>query len=318
MAITSVVADLTRPAESTLLDTGARHRTVGLAFALLGTILVGLSVALSILTAVLVARGAEDAARALAAISFGLAVAGLGTGKTGIAIVLWGIVRRIWLRVAAVKSALPALIPATLSPRAITAGTVRTRYGDAVVTVRAPAPLLIHRMARVMSAPLLAMGIMAVYAGLALSYLESQAGPSQARVLDAWVKGLQFLGEGFLLSAVSFFLGTILGAIRAGGGEIQEHLHVGVRTLRMPLRAKIFVALMAAGLMIEVAQFALYVYVSTLSDPAAIGTYTTWLGPFREFGLGVLLAGIVLALATIAKALDFQFARLVELIQKGE
>jgi hypothetical protein len=321
MALTSIVAGFTRPAQTTSSRTGAAHHAAGITFGALGTALVGTSLALSILTSVVVAQGgSEETARALAALSFGLAIAGLGTGKTGIAFLLWGIARRIWLRVAAVKATLATLAHRSSEPAKITSGIVRTRHGTAVTASRAPAPLLIHRMARVMWAPMLLMGVMAVYLGLGLAYLQSQAATDIAlyRSLDAWVKGTQFLGEGFLLSAVSFFLGTILGAIRAGGGEVQESLRVAVRTLRMPLTAKAFIALMMAGLMVEIAQFFGYAYVSTLNDPAASGAFTIWLGPFREFGLGLLLSGIVLALASIAKALDFQFGRVVELIQKGQ
>jgi hypothetical protein len=144
------------------------------------------------------------------------------------------------------------------------------------------------------------------------------ADPALARSLNAWVKGTQFLGEGFLLSGISFLLGTIMGAIRSGGGEVQQSLGVAVKTLRMPTTAKAFLALMMLGLMIELGQFAGYAYVSTLSDAATINTLTTWLGPVREVGLGILLSGIVLALATIAKALGFQFARVSELITTGK
>ncbi len=321
MALTTIVANFTRPAETTSPHTGSTHRASGITLASLGTVLVATSLGLSVLTAVLVAGGgAEETERALAALSFGLAVAGLGTAKTGIAFLLWGIVRRIWLRVASLKAALAVLVHASGEPPKITSAVISTRYGTATVGSRAPAPLLIHRMARVMWAPMLLMGVMAVYLGLALAYAQSQVATDVAlyRSLDAWVKGTQFLGEGFLLSAVSFFLGTILGAIRSGGGEVQEGLRVAVRTLRMPLTAKVFVALMMAGLMVELAQFFAYAYVSTLSDATISAVFTAWLGPFREFGLGLLLSGIVLALASIANALDFQFARIVELIQKGQ
>lgn len=320
MAITTLVSGLTRPAHSSTSTTGVTHRTAGILFGVLGIGLVAASLVLSVATGALVLQGgAEESVRSLAALSFGLAVAGLGTGKTGIALLLWGIVRRIWLRVAAVRDALPSLVTATPKRSAISHGVIGTRHGSATVTLAAPEPLLIHRMARVMWAPMLAMGVIAVYLGLALAYLESQSARDTTlfRSLDAWVKGLQFLGEGFLLSAVSFFLGSILGAIRSGGGEVQEHLGVQVHTLRMPLTGKIFIGLMMAGLVIEVAQFVLYAYVSTINDPAIVSTLVTWLGPFREFGLGVLLSGIVLALATIAKALDFQFTRVVDLIQNG-
>ena len=40
---------------------------------------------------------------------FALGVAGLGTIKLAVAVVLWGIVRRLWVRVDGLKEALPAL-----------------------------------------------------------------------------------------------------------------------------------------------------------------------------------------------------------------
>jgi len=85
----------------------------------------------------------------------------------------------------------------------------------------------------------------------------------------------------------------------------------------MPVTAKLFLALMMAGLTVEIAQFFFYAYVASLNDDATVAAYSTWLAPFREFGLGLLLYGVVLALATIARALDFQFSRVRELIIAG-
>ena len=83
----------------------------------------------------------------------------------------------------------------------------------------------------------------------------------------------------------------------------------------MPAQAKVFVALMMTGLMLAIAQFVLYITFASggTLDAAALG----WLGPLRELSLGLLLSGIVLALATIAKALGFQFARINELVTTG-
>jgi len=136
--------------------------------------------------------------------------------------------------------------------------------------------------------------------------------------MRAWVQGLQFLGEGLILSGISFLLGTILGAIRSGGGEVQESLGLAVHTLRMPITAKLFIVLMMAGLMVEIAQFIGYVIVAGLDDSGRIAVASAWLGPLREAGLGLLLSGIVLALATIARALDFQSARIVQIITRGQ
>ncbi len=321
MTVIARIGELTRPAETTGTEAGFAHRTIGLVAGAAGWIIVMVAFGISLITASAVASGAPtDRVAALAALSFGLAIAGLGTGKTGIALVLWGIVQRIWVRVGSLKEALPDLVPAARSDRPAALGRLGTPYGLAVVSVAPPAPLLIHRMARTMWLPMLLMGAMALYAGLVLAYVGSSAqssDPALARSLRAWTQGTQFLGEGFLLSAISFFLGTILGAIRAGGGEVQHSLGTPVKTLAMPATAKAFVALMMLGLMIEIAQFVAYAYVAALTDAKAIAAYSAFLGPFREFGLGTLLSGIVLALATIATALEFQFARVVELVRTG-
>lgn len=86
----------------------------------------------------------------------------------------------------------------------------------------------------------------------------------------------------------------------------------------MPALAKGFVALMIMGLMLGMVQFALYVYVATLSNEATIAAFFAWLGPLREVSLGLILSSIVLALATIGtKVLPFQFWRIQELIRNG-
>jgi len=278
------------------------------------------ALAVSITTALeVVAGGSALRIAELDVLSFGVAIAALGTGKIGIALVLRGIVRRIGDRVDSLKAALPALVGtrrASVTPAAV--GVAQTAHGRVSLSPRAPQPLFVHQMARLAWLPMLLMGLMALYGGLVVGLIASgSSDASQLQSLKAWVQGLQFLGEGFLLSAISFILGTVLRAIRGGGGEVQESLGTSVKTLLMPLSAKIFLALMMLGLMIEIVQFGFYVYVASLNDTASIATFGSWLGPFREFGLGVLLAGIVLALATIAKALDFQFSRVKELIING-
>jgi len=86
----------------------------------------------------------------------------------------------------------------------------------------------------------------------------------------------------------------------------------------MPATAKAFVALMATGLMIAIAQFGLYLYTLTFDTAADVAVWWAWLGPFRELGLALLLAGIVLALATIANVLGFQFSRIRSIVTTGE
>jgi hypothetical protein len=251
--------------------------------------------------------------------TFGLATATFGTAKLGIASVLLAIVRRIGTRAEAVAFALPQLKPAATGTTAY--GEERTPQGRALVTERAPQPLLIHRLAAVMWLPALAMGAMALYGGFALSLVAAgnvATDPQLAGSQRAWVQGLQFLGEGLLLSGISFLLARVLGTIRARGGDVQQSLGLAVHTLRMPATAKVFVVLMMTGLMISVAQLLGYASVAGMTDPTAIAAASAFLGPLRELGLGLLLAGIVLALATIAKALDFQSSRIASILTRGQ
>lgn len=90
-----------------------------------------------------------------------------------------------------------------------------------------------------------------------------------------------------------------------------------MKTLRMPASGKAFVGLMMLGLMVEVAQFVGYLVLTGVDNPQSAASIAAWLGPFREAGLGLILSGIVLALATIAKALGFQFSRIREIVAKG-
>ncbi len=85
----------------------------------------------------------------------------------------------------------------------------------------------------------------------------------------------------------------------------------------MPATAKAFVVLMAAGVMVSMAQFALYIVAAGVGDTTSFAAWSAWLGAFREFGLGLLLAGIVLALVTIGNVLGFQFDRIGELVRTG-
>jgi hypothetical protein len=175
-------------------------------------------------------------------------------------------------------------------------------------------------MARFMWLPSLAMGAMLVPAGFITSLFqagEARSDPSTAADLGAWTQGLQFLGEAFLLSGIAFILGTILGSLRAGGGEVQHSLGVRVKTLKVPIAVWVFLALMMMGLMVGIAQFIGYIVLTTVDNPQSFAAISAWLGPFRELALGLILSGIVLALATIGKVLGFQFSRIREIIATG-
>ena len=316
----SADALLLRPAPGADYRAKSRLRTAGLTVALFGVAGAMVALVANIVAGVWSGQ-AGRAARVpeIDAWSFGLNTAAFGVVKVSIAIVLLGILRRLWLRVESVKAALPVLKAAPEGPGAVQTGTINTAYGRATVSSHAPKSLLIHRMARAMWAPSLAMGFMAVAAGLVLAVVQATKvvpDPELASDLSAWVRGIGFLGEGFLLSGISFLLGSILYSLRKGGGEAQESAGVAVHTLRMPTTAKLFVGLMMVGLMVEIFQFVVYL-VTTTFDQSTVASYYAWLGPVREAGLGIILSGIVLALVTIGNVLGFQFSRIKDIIATG-
>ncbi|MEN8233656.1 MAG: hypothetical protein ABFR89_01875 [Actinomycetota bacterium] len=294
------------------------HRKSGLGVGLVALMIAMVVAGLGIYAASLVgSAGDEETLGQVLAVAFGLNTTALVLLKTGIAVVLIGILVRIWIRVESVKASLPAL-RADVEVGTIRTGDVDTDFGPATVSAKAPTRLPIHRMANTMWGPMLVMGVMAVFTGLVVSWVwAGNIGTSTGLGAAAWTQGLQFLGEGFVLASISFLLASILSGLREGGGEVQEALGLPVKTLKMPPTAKTFVALMMMGLMIEIAQFGLYIYITTFDDLARYTLWSSWLGPFRELGLGLLLAGIVLALATIAKALGFQFSRIRDIVATG-
>jgi hypothetical protein len=293
------------------------HSKVAIGVAAIGLLLGMVVVGISLAAANDVGSGGDEAAQLLA-LGFGLQTLALVTIKIAIAIALVGILVRLWLRIDSVKVSLAALRPAEHG-RGPGIGSIDTPYGAASVTKTAPAPLPIHRMARTMWFPMIVMGPMFVAAGVVTSVVWSNSiGTRTGLGAAAWTQGLQFVGEGLVLAGISFLLGSILGSLREGGGDVQQALGLNVTTLKMPATAKAFVALMATGLMIAMIQFGLYLYTLTFETAQEVAVWWAWLGPFRELGLALLLAGIVLALVTVANVLGFQFSRIRSIVATGE
>lgn len=304
-------------------------RSIGFAVGVVGIMVAMVAFISSLILANFVAGdGAESGIKTQDAWTFGVASAAVVTLKVAIALILLGILRRIWIRVQSLKEALPRLVPQNVDKSAqVREESFSSPYGAGRVTAGIPETLLIHRMAYALWAPMLLMGIMGVMIAVVLSFFWSAAA-SDGRVADTLTllgltKGTMFLGEGLVLSGIAFLLGSILGSLRQGGGEVQESVGAGVKTLAMPLTAKLFVVLMMMGLMIEMVQFGFYIFVATLDGAtpegaASIAAYFAWLGPLREVGLGMILSGIVLALGTIGNILGFQFSRIQELIKSGQ
>jgi hypothetical protein len=299
---------------------GLRLKAAGIVLGLVGLSVAVVTLANAIAAGTLADRsGEETTVAALSAWSFGLTTTAFAFAKVGIAVVLAGIVIRIWGRIDAVKSALPAL-KAEGDAGPIAPGSIETPYGPASVSADPAKPLFVHRMAKTLWAPMLVMGGMAVVAGLAVSIAQANTVASDAalaRTQSAWVQGLQFLGEAMLLGGISFLLGTVLYALRTGGGEVQASVGVPVKSLRMPTTGKLFVALMMLGMMVAIGQFVGYVVVATIDRAETVAIGFAWLGPVREFSLGLLLTGIVLALATIARVIGFQLWRLRDIVATG-
>ena len=286
-----------------------RIRNAGIAVGVTGVALVVVTLVFN----VLVAGGDADTDNLFW--TAGLTVAGFGTVKAGIALVLMGIVVRLWMRVDAVKAALPKLKAHAQPQTDVRYGQIDTPFGRGTLTEKAPGLLPPQAMARIMWKPMILMGPMLVLAGLVFSFVNAGADdPDTRQALSAWQDGTQFLGEAMLLAAISFLLGTILAGLREGGGEVQESMGLAVKTLRMPASAKLFLVFMFGGLMTGIAQFVLYGVAAYADDPA---TWFAWLGPLRELSLGLLLSGIVLALFTIGTVLGFQHWRMREIVETG-
>jgi len=285
----------------------SKPRTAGLIAATVG-ILVAM---VALIGNIVVGTGNAEAATTLPW-TFGLTTTAFALIQLGIAVVLWGILMKLWLRVDSIKVALPKLIPHDRGEAPIRTGDIDTPFGAAEVTTKAPEDKPIHKMAKKLWLPMLAMGVMLVAIGTVLAFAWAN---NPGVTIAAWSQSVEFLGEMAMLAAISLLLGVILWAIRTGGGEVQEGLGVAVKTLKMPVTAKLFVAFMALGMMIEIAQFVLYqVVIAGVDNPQA---WFAALGPVREFGLGMFLTGITLALIAIATALGFQFDRVNELIRTG-
>ena len=315
--MTATLDRIVRPDVQYSVETG--HRKIGLGVGAIALMIGMVVVGLGIYAASLVGTaGEEETLGQVLAVAFGLNTTALVMLKAGIAIILVGILVRIWIRVDSVKASLAVLKP-DAEVGSYKTGYVETLSGPATVSAEAPERFPIHKMANTMWAPMLLMGVMFVVAGLFVSWIwAGNVGTGTGLDAAAWTQGLQFLGEGFVLASISLLLASILSGLREGGGEVQEALGLPVATLKMPNTAKAFVVLMVTGLMIEVVQFGLYVYITTFDDVARYTLWSSWLGPFRELGLGLLLAGIILALATIAKALGFQFSRIGDIVATGK
>jgi hypothetical protein len=159
-------------------------------------------------------------------------------------------------------------------------------------------------------------------------------------VTNGFLPPLLFLGLGFLLSGVTFLLATILGTLRDGGRDIQRAVGDDSVDLVKPITGRVFphvmmmglatlIGALVVGIVVSVDQSNYWLHASSLvangpktaaltSDYSTIQSLRAWLQPADFVGMGLLLSGVVLALATIVKALRFQAGRVVQLARGGD
>jgi len=223
---------------------------------------------------------------------------------------------------------------------------IDTKFGPTTVSSSGTGQALIHTMANWMWVPMILMGFMALAAAVGLGIAQANVGSdlgeeftalrqANFETLKPLTAAFLFLGEALILSGIAFLLGTILGALRWGGGEVQESVGGQVKTLKMPWSAKVFLALMMVGLMAEVVAFGTLTYVASQANDAWITAtgagapgdvaaldrataFAAWANPLREVALALILTSIVFALYTISNVLGFQFSRIRELVTGQE
>jgi hypothetical protein len=171
-------------------------------------------------------------------------------------------------------------------------------------------------LARKMWRPMLAMGAMAIVGAVVSGIVQATADkPIHVDQIAAWNPGVAFLGIGFLLSAVTFVLATILGELRDGGTKAQQSLGEQALILRRPWTGYVFPASMMIGLMTLTAALASgFVQAAKLdNDPSGAADIAAWVGPLRFAGVALIFTGVVFALATIVRSLRFQGDRIAQI-----
>lgn len=210
----------------------------------------------------------------------------------------------------------------------MTATTITTASGtfDVEVSQHSLGRNLPQRVGRVLALPMLGMALMAFVAAFVVGAVRgnriSDGGDAvNIEVLRQLGTGLMFVGFAAVFAGISFAIARILGELRKGGGDLQEAARRVVKTLVMPLTAKLFLGLMAMGMMTVLgAAIAHLVFAATVnSDSTSLADSEKWfvvLEGIRRIGVAVYLFAILLGLATISRVLLFQSARVRELPQE--
>lgn len=181
-----------------------------------------------------------------------------------------------------------------------------------------------QRLGRLLWAPMLAMALMAFPVGFLLSVVRANlisrgSDPNAVVALGHFVPAVMFIGFATVFAAVTFAIARILGTLRHGGGAVQHAAGRTVQSLRMPMTANAFIALMVMAMMILVGAVIAHLIVGAAiasGDAGIVASAETWgirLEAVRRVGVVLYLVSIVLGLASIAEVLRFQSIRLREL-----
>ena len=173
-------------------------------------------------------------------------------------------------------------------------------------------------------APMLVMALMAFPIALLIGFARSAAiadgsDPAAIAALGHIGPAFMFIGFASVFAAISFAIARILGVFRVGGGEVRETAGRSVKTLKMPLTAKVFIGLMVMAMMAIVlpviAHFGIGLAILG-GDSTALAnseTWFSWLEGARRIGTAMYLLAIAFGLATIIEVLRFQTTRIREL-----
>jgi len=179
-----------------------------------------------------------------------------------------------------------------------------------------------QKMGRRLWAPMFAMAIMAWPVALILSGIRAaeiasnSPDPATVARLGQLVPAVMFIGFNAVFAAISFAIARILGVFRKGGGEVQETARRSVHTLRMPVTAKLFLALMMMAMMALAVAVVLHFVVASAIGTWSETTVEQWsivLEAVRRIGVAVYLVAIALGLGTIITVLRFQSGRIRQL-----
>jgi hypothetical protein len=207
----------------------------------------------------------------------------------------------------------------------------------------------VQTMARRMSLPMLAMGLMSVAGGVIAgivgglnfgdffspSGVAADLGTGEAAVQVA--NSLLFFGIGLILAGITMTLVNVVRNLRDAGRDVQHSLGATPLQLAKPLTGKLTPLVMMMGVMIEVVALVLGVIAAVtiggvdpgvLGDPAAanaadladigwVRAVSAWLPGLRMVGIAAILGSIVLTLTTIRSAIRFQGDRVSELASAG-